>query len=74
MPMVFVPIRCLIPNRLRHLRRTQQWLSEKTGIPKQRISDYIHLRVIMSLATAVIIARALEMHIEDIYVWEWRGE
>ena len=72
--MELVPIRCRIPDRLKQLGKTQAWLCDKTGIPKQRISDYIHLRVTMSFATAMIIAPVLKIRVERIYVWEWRGE
>lgn len=72
--MEFKPIRCHIPARLRQLGKTQQWLADRTGIPKQRISHYIHMRVIMSFGTAIIIAAALGIHVEQLYDWAWRGE
>lgn len=72
--MEFKPIRCHIPERLKQLRKSQQWLAEQTGIPKQRINDYIHLRLTMSFGRAVLIASALGIRIENIYDWAWRGE
>ncbi|MOA49748.1 hypothetical protein D3C78_1726670 [compost metagenome] len=72
--MVLVPIRCRIPDILHANGKTQQWLAEQTGYSKQRISDYVQMRCIMSLPVAALIARILKVHIDDLYVWEWQQE
>lgn len=69
-----VPIRCRIPELLRKKGKTQQWLADQTGLSKQRISDYVQLRYIMRLPTAALIARMLNVHIDELHIWEWQQE
>jgi DNA-binding XRE family transcriptional regulator len=66
------PVRCRIPELLRNLRRTQNWLAEQTGYSRQRIYDYIAMRgdKVMSLKTAKRIANCLGCKIDDLYDWE----
>lgn len=70
--MELVPVRCRLPDLLRD--RSQQWLSEQTGLSKQRISDYTNMRYIMSLKVAANIAGVLRVHIDDLYEWKWQQE
>lgn len=73
--MDFVPIRCHIPKLLHKIGKNQQWLADRTGISKQRISDYINLRIKnMRLATAIIIANTIGCRVEELFDWEWRHE
>jgi len=65
--MGYYPGRCLLSRRLKEIGKTQQWLSEKTGISKSQISDYIHNRRIMKLGTAKTIAAAVDCYIDDLY-------
>lgn len=65
--MVYKPGRCLLTKRLREIKRSQQWLSDVTGIPKSSISEYATKRRIMSLATAMTIAAAIGCYIDDLY-------
>jgi plasmid maintenance system antidote protein VapI len=67
MIMVYKPGRCLLTKRLREIRRSQQWLSEITGIPKSSVSEYATNRRTMSLATAMTIAAAIGCYIDDLY-------
>ncbi|MBB6731929.1 helix-turn-helix transcriptional regulator [Cohnella sp. CBP 2801] len=60
-------VRCRIPELLYRKRKSQVWLAEKTGISKQRISAYIHLRVIMTIPVSAIIAEALNCKLDDLY-------
>jgi transcriptional regulator with XRE-family HTH domain len=64
--------RCLLQKRLKDAKMTQQQLAEKTGISKQKISDYANNRIIMSLPTAKNIADAIGCFIDELY--EWRKE
>lgn len=52
---------------------TQQELSEKTGMAKTQISDYINNRRIMSIKNAKRIAYVLKCHIDDLYEWKRSG-
>lgn len=65
--MVYKPGRCLLTKRLREIRRSQQWLSEITGIPKSSVSEYATNRRTMSLATAMTIAAVIGCYIDDLY-------
>ena len=72
--MVPVPVRCRIPEHLRKIGKTQQWLADQTGLGKQRISDYCHLRYVMNIPTGYMISELLNVYIDDIYEWEWREQ
>lgn len=72
--MVPVPIRCRIPDILHSIGKSQSWLADRTGLSKQRISDYVNLRRIPSLPIAYLIASVLKVNIEDLHVWEWQQE
>lgn len=65
--MGYVPGRCLLKQRLKEIRKTQQWLAETTGLTKAQISDYANNRKVMSLPTAKTIAAAIGCHIDDLY-------
>lgn len=67
--MVYKPGRCLLKQRLKEIGRTQQWLSEITGITKSQISDYATNRRVMTLSTAKTIANAIGCNIDDLYEW-----
>lgn len=62
--------RCLLRQRLNEIRKDQKWLSETTGIPKGRISEYVNNNRVMGLETAKTIAVAVGCAIEDLYTWE----
>lgn len=72
--MEFVPIRCLIPDILRSKGKSQQWLSEQTGLSKQRISDYSNMRYIMSVPVAAVISHSLKVTINELYAWKRQQE
>lgn len=42
-------------------------LYEKTGISINQLSAYIHNKRLMSLPTAILIAWALDCHVEELY-------
>jgi len=72
--MLIKPVRCRIPDILRKKRKTQVWLAEQVGISRQLLNDYIHLRVTMGIVIAANIAYVLDVHIDQLYEWEWLGE
>lgn len=67
--MVPIPLRCRLPDILHSRGFTQAWLADKVGLSKQRISDYVHMRDgrIMSYQVAYIIARTLNVPMEELY-------
>ncbi|OME69658.1 helix-turn-helix domain-containing protein [Paenibacillus peoriae] len=65
--MAIKPGRCLLKQRLREIRKDQQWLSEITGIAKSQISEYANNKRLMSLTTAMNIAEAIGCQIDDLY-------
>ncbi|MCM3130987.1 helix-turn-helix transcriptional regulator [Paenibacillus sp. MER 78] len=71
--MDLIPVRCRIPDLLERKGKNQQWLAEKTGMRKQRISDIVHLRMDnISIKRAALIAYHLECRLDDLFEWEWR--
>lgn len=75
--MVFVPIRCRIPEHLKRIDKTQQWLADHSDMSKSQLSDYIHMRrnVVLGLAKAKHIATLLNLkRIDDLYIWDRREE
>ncbi|WP_028547200.1 helix-turn-helix transcriptional regulator [Paenibacillus taiwanensis] len=67
--MTYRPGRCLLRQLLNSRKRSQQWLSDVTGIDKHRISHYASNRGLMSLSAAKTIAAALLCNIDDLYEW-----
>lgn len=67
--MEFVPVRCRIPELLDRIGKDQQWLADVTGKGPQKISDYCHMRGVMNLRTARLMAHFLKCDMGDIYVW-----
>lgn len=68
--MTYRPGRCLLRQRLRERKMSQQELVEITGIDKYRVSAYANNRALMSLATAKTIATVLKCNIDDLYEWQ----
>lgn len=66
-------VRCRIPDLLLPIRKTQTWLGEVTGYGRHRINDYVHLREIMSLQSAAVIARVLRCKIDELYEFKISG-
>lgn len=66
-------VRCRIPDLLFRIRKTQTWLAEQTGYSRQRISDYVNMRELMSLKTAAAIAHVLRCSINDLYEYKVSG-
>lgn len=68
-----VPVRCRIPELLKRIDKNKQWLADRTGISKQRISEYVNLRVDnITMKRAVLIAYHLDCFVDDLFEWEWR--
>lgn len=65
------PGRCLLLQRLRAVNKSQKWLSDKTGIPPGRISEYISGGRMMNLVTAKKISVAVDCDIDSLYEWIW---
>ena len=61
--------KCLLPRLLKDARLSQAEFSLKSGMSESTISHYVNNRRIMSLETAMIIAEALDVRIEDLYEW-----
>lgn len=65
--MGYYPGRCLLARKLKEIGKTQQWLSDVTGLSKSQISDYVTNRRIMSLPTAMTISKAMKCLMDDLY-------
>ncbi|MEB8651888.1 helix-turn-helix transcriptional regulator [Bacillus cereus] len=66
---MYVVGKCLLKDRLRDAKMTQQDLAIAINRPKTRISEYARNKKAMSLATAKSIAVVLKCHIDDLYEW-----
>lgn len=66
--------RCRLSDLLRSRGLTQADLERLTGIPKGRVSNYVHRNRVMSLATAKQVSEILRCRIEDLYEWHHGGE
>lgn len=64
--------KCLLLNLLNKRYMTQVDLSEKTGISKQQINEYIANTRLMTIYNAKLIADALDCSIDDLYEWKLR--
>lgn len=61
--------KCLIKNRLRIVKLTQQDLADRLGMSKTQVSDYANGHKKMSLKTAKKVAIVLDCNIDDLYEW-----
>ncbi|RYI30522.1 XRE family transcriptional regulator [Bacillus infantis] len=64
--------KCLLLKLLNRRYMTQVDLSEKTGISKQQINEYISNNRLMTIYNAKLIAEALDCNIDDLYEWKIR--
>jgi putative transcriptional regulator len=62
--------KCLLLKLLNKRYMTQVDLSEKTGISKQQINEYISNNRLMTIYNAKLIADALDCNIDDLYEWK----
>jgi len=51
-------------------RMTQAEFAERIGVSAQWLSDKINMRGTMTINSSMMIAKALNCHIEDLYEWE----
>lgn len=73
--MDIVPIRSRIPEHLKKLGKSQQWLADQLGMSKQQLSDCVNMRYILGMQAGMNIANLLKVsNLADLYVWERRGE
>ncbi|MGR6546318.1 helix-turn-helix domain-containing protein [Paenibacillus tundrae] len=55
------------------MNKNQQWLADKMGLPKQRISDIVNLKADnITIQRAALIAYHLECGVDDLWKWGWR--
>jgi transcriptional regulator with XRE-family HTH domain len=64
--------KCLLRQRLKEARMTQQELADRLNMSKSQLSQYVNGTRKMSLDTAASIARAIGngCTIDDLYTWE----
>jgi transcriptional regulator with XRE-family HTH domain len=62
--------KCLLPILLKRKRMSSTDLSDKTGIKIQQLSRYINNESTMSLPTALLIAWALNVDVNEMYDWK----
>ncbi|MGF6357149.1 alkylated DNA nucleotide flippase Atl1 [Paenibacillus sp. 4624] len=68
--MRYEPDRCQLKKLYKETGITQRMVHIITGIPESQLSDYAHNRTIMGYATAVTIAKAMNLeNNERLYTW-----
>lgn len=71
--MELVPVSCRIPELLIKRGKDRDWLIDKTGMTKQRLSDIVRMRTNnITIQPAALIAYYLNCTINDLFIWEWR--
>ena len=70
--MDWVPVKCLVPQRLKELGKTQRWLAAEVGETEQQVSDICTMRRNLGIGRAKKYAEALNCKIDDLYVFEKR--
>ena len=66
--------RCLLADKLKKAKMSQQELANKLDVTKQQVNHYIHGRRIMNITIAKNIAYLLECEIDDLYEWVYVDE
>ncbi|HJV46602.1 MAG TPA: helix-turn-helix transcriptional regulator [Bacillota bacterium] len=61
--------RCLLRERLREARMTQQELASRLNTTKQKVNDYAHGRRPISLELAYTISLTIGCSIESLFEW-----
>ena len=61
--------RCRLRSILLAKKMSQTELAIKTSLSPQKISDYVNNRQYMSMMNAAKIAKALDVPIDDLYLW-----
>lgn len=65
------PVKCLVPQHLRRLKKTQRWFAKKVGESEQQVSNYIKMERLPGIAKAKKWATILECTIDDLYQWRF---
>jgi hypothetical protein len=68
--MVWKPVKCLVPQRLRELGKTQRWLAAEVDETEQQVSDICTMHRKLGIARGKKYAHVLKCHIDDLYKWE----
>lgn len=68
--MKFRTKRCRVKDILLDRGMTQKDLAIKIGFSKSHVSDIVHHRTTMRMDTGMIIAKALNVTLEELYEWE----
>lgn len=64
-------IKCVLRVVLAKKEWQQKKLSAETGLDRNYISDIVCGRVMPGLENALIIAKAVDKHVDDIWLIEW---
>jgi transcriptional regulator with XRE-family HTH domain len=72
--MGWIPDKCLIPELLHKIGKSQRWLANKVGDSESQVSQYVIMYRIMNLQTAKRYAEALNCLIDDLYIWRFKKE
>lgn len=64
------PVKCLVPQHLRKMKKTQRWLAKRLGESEQQVSNYVNMERILGLIKAKKWATILGCTIDELYLWE----
>lgn len=64
------PVKCLVPQHLRKIKKTQRWFAKQVGESEQQVSNYVKLERMLGIIKAKKWATVLDCTIDELYLWE----
>lgn len=68
------PVKCLIPQRLHNIGKTQRWLANVSGDSEKTVSHYVTLHRLLGMKKAKKYASILKCRIDDLYEWRYEDQ
>lgn len=64
------PVKCLVPQHLKRIKKNQRWFAKQVGETEQQVSNYVKLVRLPGIGKAKKWATVLDCNIDDLYLWE----
>jgi transcriptional regulator with XRE-family HTH domain len=65
-----IPVKCLVPQHLRRIKKTQRWFAGKAGETEQQVSNYVNMVRLLGITKAKKWATILDCTIDELYLWK----
>jgi len=66
-----VPVKCLVPQHLRRIKKNQRWLAKQVGETESQVSNYVNMVRLLGITKAKKWATVLGVTIDDLYLWKF---